>query len=361
MVLATGVILSFLCGQATCEDSSAVEQDFVAAGKCRRELRHNDAAEIYRRLLRSPTLSQDSRLRARFGLAETLEAIPGRGEQARSAYRDIQNAYPEFPEGIQAAYRLGCLYDSILLPGTSRSPAKAAAQFEYVVQHSSSDTLLHLKARMNLGNLSSEAKEFDKADTHFEVIYDTATALLENQQRGGVSAGDEEHGNERVLSELKYMASRAAVHMAENCMRSDWSQSLAALSALRSRYPSDVRIQALAAQTGRRIVKVFEKDSEGLAADMINGPGFLTVAGQDVLEPATDVSAPEAAAHAVAPPASPDDHDSVGASRVDAVASGQWSTLAVAVAVLAVIVVAACYMWKRRWSRTKRSDRCTMS
>jgi tetratricopeptide (TPR) repeat protein len=261
MVLRAIAAVSLTCTQVFGEGPMALEEDLARARELRSLERHEDAARIYTRLLKNPTLPRESRIRVHFDLAQTLEAIPGFGEQARQTYAEIRQAYPQHWVAIEAAYRLGCLYDSILLPGTQKSVRKAVEQFQYVLANCPKNTMLALKAQMNLGNLAAEMKELDQAQGHFRAIYEAKGAALAHPgQLEGLREGEREETLKRLADEFKYMKARAGAHMVETCIRDDPAESLLRLARLREHYPDDPQINALAGKTGGEVVRILARE-----------------------------------------------------------------------------------------------------
>lgn len=96
-------------------------------------------------------LEQEARLL--HNLAQTCENIRGSGESARGMYATILEKHPQYANAPEVAYRLGSLYNSVILEGTKVDHGKAIHYYEYVLAHCPPGRYVRLKARMSLGIL----------------------------------------------------------------------------------------------------------------------------------------------------------------------------------------------------------------
>jgi tetratricopeptide (TPR) repeat protein len=239
----TGVATS-----AVQEGGATTEQQFAQAARWRRVMKPEQAVEVYRQLAQDPDLTPEERTRAAYLAAQTLEFIPGQGEAARLAYLDFRNAHPDEPLGVEAALRLGILYDNVLL-GLTEDDAKAKEQYEWVVAHAPATAHATLVARQYLGGILLRKRQFDQALPQFEAIYAADPDAVETPPAEAAIVPKADP----VATQVLRLQVRAVDMMVASCRAKRGEAAVTALKTLIEKYRDDAFVRETAEDALRKM------------------------------------------------------------------------------------------------------------
>lgn len=236
-------------------------EDLLAlAGALGRYHRHSEVVEAGKEALRRD-LTHDQAASIRYRMAKSYEFVRNGGPLAKEKYEEVLKFHPKYEHNARIAFRLGELNNSIIMKGTKRNRKRAVECFEYVIRkcedpNAQTQKVYYytLRARMGLGYILWQQKDYEGAREHFEVIYNCDPNLAE-------PLPSEKFANAKDLARrkkwLKNTISRMKAKMPQTlvglCIRPNSETSVAELEKLIQEYASDPVIVEIAEERLRQV------------------------------------------------------------------------------------------------------------